>query len=88
MALSHWPAHGGASEEEDATPSGRNGVSVYYPFALVELIDYLEADGYEETGDVLLSLRDEDGVTVTVRLRPGLVKELLERLGRPPDATP
>ena len=63
-------------------------MSVYYPFALVELVDYLEADGYEETGDVLLSLRDEDGVVVTVRLRPGLAKALAERLRGGPDRSP
>lgn len=74
-----------ARARRNATPTRRDGVSVYYPFALVELIDYLEADGYEECGDVLLSLRDEDGVMVTVRLSAALARALQERLGQPPD---
>jgi hypothetical protein len=87
LDLSHYPAHRGG-ERGGPTPGDRNGVSVYYPFALVELVDVLEADGYEETGDILLSLRDEDGVVVTVRLRRGLAEALAERLRRPPWATP
>ncbi|MGQ0547655.1 MAG: hypothetical protein ACT4P3_20390 [Betaproteobacteria bacterium] len=63
-------------------------MSVYYPFALVELVDCIEADGYEETGDALLTLRDEDGVVVTVRLRADLARRTRERLALPPDAGP
>jgi len=74
-----------ARARRNATAKRRDGVSVYYPFALVELIDYLEADGYEATGDVLLSLRDEDGVMVTVRLSAALARALHDRLGQPPE---
>lgn len=63
-----------------------DGVTVYYPFALVDLIDYRKADD-DGDGDVLLSFYDEDGCQVTVRLRRGLVESLKARLDTPPDSS-
>lgn len=63
-----------------------DGVSVYYPFALVDLIDYRKVDDDGE-GDVLLSFHDEDGCEVTIRMRGGLVESLKARLDSPPDSS-
>ena len=64
-----------------------DGVTVYYPFALVDL---LEINAVDEDGDgeLLLSFRDEDGAVVKVRLRRELVELLKSRLGGPPDSSP
>lgn len=87
-----WQCHGArrnvGATKEISTLHRSNGVSVYYPFALVALVDYLEADGHKETGEVHISLRDEDGVQVTVRLTAEAVRQLRERLALPPDPTP
>lgn len=63
-----------------------DGVTVYYPFALVDLIDYREV-GEDKDGEVLLSFIDEDGCQVTIRLRRELVEALLARLAQPPDSS-
>ena len=62
------------------------GVTVYYPFALVELLDYREADD-DRGGEVLLSFLDEDGCQVTLRIRRELAEALRERLASPPDSS-
>jgi hypothetical protein len=64
-----------------------DGVTVYYPFALVDLLDYQAVDD-DGDGGVLLSFRDEDGAVVKVRLRRELVELLKSRLGAPPDSSP
>ena len=63
------------------TPSG---LSVYYPFVLVELLGFSKADGHEETGELLLSFLDESGCRVTIKLSEPLAGELARRLGMPP----
>ncbi len=55
------------------------GASVYYPFALVELLDITKTDEHEETGK--LSHFDADGTRVTVRLTPVALDQLRARLG-------
>jgi hypothetical protein len=69
-------------------PTARaDGVTVYYPFALVELLGYREVDD-DEDGEVLLSFLDEDGCQVTVRLRRELLGAIRARLAEPPDSSP
>jgi invasion protein IalB len=63
-----------------------DGVTVYYPFALVELLDYRQVDD-NEGGEVLLSFEDEDGCHVTIRLRAAVVAALKSRLENPPDSS-
>lgn len=63
-----------------------HAISVYYPFALTDLVRLVEGDDYAETGDVLLVLTDEEGCQVTLRLRSALVAELASRLQSPPEA--
>ena len=57
------------------------GVSVYYPFALVELLDITKTDEHEETGELLLHFLDADRSRVTVRLTPVALDQLRARLG-------
>ena len=64
-----------------------DGVTVYYPFALVDLLDYRAVDEGGD-GELLLSFRDEDGAVVKVRLRRELAELLKSRLGGPPDSSP
>ena len=64
-----------------------DGVTVYYPFALVDLLD-INAVDEDGDGELLLSFRDEDGAVVKVRLRHELVEVLKSRLGGPPDSSP
>jgi len=61
-------------------------VTVYYPFALVELLDYRQVDDGED-GELLLSFRDEDGAEVKVRLRRELADEIVKRLAAAPDSS-
>jgi hypothetical protein len=63
-----------------------DGVTVYYPFALVELLDFRQADDGED-GEILLSFRDEDGAEVKVRLRRELAEEIVKRLAAAPDSS-
>lgn len=65
-----------------ATP---HAISVYYPFALTGLVSFVQGDDYEETGDVLLILTDEEGCQVTLRLRTPLAAALAARLQSSPD---
>lgn len=62
-------------------------MTVYYPFALVELLDYRQADDGED-GEVLLSFRDEDGAEVKVRMRRELAEVIRKRFEVPPDSSP
>lgn len=63
-----------------------NGVTVYYPFALVDLTDYREVDD-REGGEVMLSFLDEDGCTVSIRLSRKVAEALKDRLCVPPDSS-
>jgi hypothetical protein len=63
-----------------------HAISVYYPFALTDLVRFVEGDDYQETGDVLLVFADEEGCQVTLRLRSALAAELAKRLQAPPEA--
>ena len=59
-----------------------NGLSVHYPFAIVEC---LGCDQLEEPGDAqefLLRFRDEDGCAVTLRIRQPALERLAEALRR------
>jgi hypothetical protein len=73
-------------DRERSDTARADGVSVYYPFALVDLIDYRKVDD-DGDGDVLLSFYDEDGCQVTIRLRRGLLESLKARLDAPPDSS-
>jgi len=64
-----------------------DGVTVYYPFALVDLISFREVDEDKE-GELLLSFLDEDGCRVSIRLRREVVDALKARLCVPPDSSP
>ena len=64
-----------------------DGVTVYYPFALVDLLD-IDAVDEDGDGELLLSFRDEDGAVVKVRLRRELVALLKSRLDGSPDSSP
>ena len=61
-------------------------MTVYYPFALVELLDIRQVDDGED-GEVLLSFRDEDGAEVKIRVRRAIAEEMRERLAAPPDSS-
>jgi hypothetical protein len=61
-------------------------VTVYYPFALIELLDHQQADDGED-GEILLSFRDEDGAEVKIRMRRELAEEIRNRLAAPPDSS-
>jgi hypothetical protein len=63
-----------------------DGVTVYYPFALVELLDCRQIDD-DGDGEVLLSFRDEDGCEVKIRLQRRLIEALRARLAAPPDSS-
>lgn len=63
-----------------------DGVTVYYPFALVELLDYRRLDD-NEGDEVLLAFEDEDGCRVTVRVRAVVIEALKARLAEPPDSS-
>ena len=63
-----------------------DGVTVYYPFALVDLLDVQQVDENED-GELLLSFLDEDGCRVSIRLRKELVEALKARLCVPPDSS-
>ena len=66
--------------KESSTAKTKHAVSIYYPFALVELVDIGEAEEHEETGEVMLSLLDSDGCRVTLRLTPEALEQLRQRL--------
>jgi len=63
-----------------------DGLTVYYPFALVDLLDYCQADDDKE-GEVLFAFMDEDGCRVSIRMRRELVDELKQRLCVPPNSS-
>ena len=63
-----------------------DGVTVYYPFALVELLDYRRLDD-NEGDEVLLAFTDEDGCRVTIRMSAVVVEALKSRLCEPPDSS-
>jgi hypothetical protein len=69
---------------EDATPNP-HAISVYYPFALVELVRFIESDDYADTGEALLVFMDSDGCQVTIRIAPDALEALAGRLKRKPD---
>ena len=62
-----------------------HAISVYYPFALTDLVRFVEGDDYQESGDVLLVFTDEEGCQVTLRLRSSLAAALASCLQSPPD---
>ena len=66
--------------------TGTRGVAVYYPFAIVALKEFVQSDDFEETGDLLLILEDEEGAQVTLKVRESAIADLLERLAKPPTA--
>ena len=86
----HFPAYERASHskrtllvsKESATAKTGGGFSVYYPFALVELLDVRKTDEYEETGELLLRFRDADDCEVSVRLTPAALEQLCARLSQ------
>ena len=69
--------------EEHVTPKRKHAVSVYYPFALVEVLELEPADEPEQTGEVLLSLLDSDGCRVTLRLTKEAFEQLRLKLASP-----
>lgn len=66
--------------KESSTAKPTHAVSIYYPFALVELVDIGKTEEHEETGEVLLYFLDSDGCQVTVRLTEGALEQLRQRL--------
>jgi invasion protein IalB len=81
------PSHSGRRIDYERLDTPRaDGVTVYYPFALVELLSFREVDD-NEAGEVLLSFMDEDGCQVTVRVRREVLEALKSRLAQPPDSS-
>jgi hypothetical protein len=68
---------------EASTPNRAEGISVYYPFALVQLVDIGETDEHAQTGEVLLYFLDSDGCQVTIRLTEYALEQLRARLSAP-----
>jgi hypothetical protein len=62
------------------TAEPKHQVSVYYPFALVELVDIAKTDEYAETGEMMLSFYDADGCRVTLRVTPDTLEALCAKL--------
>lgn len=58
---------------------------VYYPFGLVELLEFKHSDDHEDTGEALLVFLDADGCRVTLRLSPHAVAALRTRITEAPD---
>ena len=70
--------------KEAATPNRAEGVSVYYPFALLKLLDIGKTEEHAETGEVLLYFLDADGCQVTLRLSAYALVQLRAKLTEPP----
>jgi len=70
--------------KEGATPTRAAGVSVYYPFPLLELVDIGKTDEHAETGEVLLYFLDSDGCQVTLRVSEYALAQLRTKLSEPP----
>ena len=70
--------------KEGATPTRAEGVSVYYPFPLLELVDIGKTDEHAETGEVLLYFIDSDGCQVTLRVSEYALAQLRQKLSEPP----
>jgi hypothetical protein len=66
----------------------QHALSVYYPFALVDLIAFHESDDHEDTGEALLVFLDADGCHVSLRLSPHAVEALRKRIPEAPDTNP
>jgi hypothetical protein len=66
----------------------QHALSVYYPFALVDLIAFHESDDHEDTGEALLVFLDADGCHVSLRLSPHAVAALRKRIPEAPDTNP
>ena len=62
-----------------------HALSVYYPFGLVDLLEFLKSEDYEATGETLLVFLDADGCRVTLRLSPHAVEALRKRITEAPD---
>jgi len=75
----HW------APREVHTPRA-DGVTVYYPFALVDLLDCHPVDDSKD-GELLLSFLDEDGCRVSIRMRRELAEALKARLFASPDSS-
>ena len=78
--VGNWRATRYAPGKEVLTPKGAQGVSVYYPFALVEFVEAAKTDEHEQTGEVLLHFVDSDGCQVTLRISELALLRLRERL--------
>src|SRR5687767_10691319 len=67
LCASQFAAHSVRRGKEPRVPKSTQAVSIYYPFALVELLEIENTDEHAETGEVLLYFLDSDGCQVTVR---------------------
>ena len=67
------------------TATATHAVSVYYPFALVDVIRFQEGDEHGETGETLLVFLDADGCHVTLRMTGNAIEALKKRLQSPPE---
>lgn len=63
-----------------ATPT--HALSIYYPFALVDLLCVQNTDEHAHTGEVLLCFLDASACQVTVRLTQHALEQLCEALPR------
>ena len=62
------------------TQARADGISVYYPFPLLELVDIGKTDEHAETGEVLLYFLDSDGCQVTLRVSEYALTQLRAKL--------
>ena len=69
--------------KEAATTTRADGVSVYYPFPLLELVDIGKTDEHAQTGEMLLYFLDSDGCQVTLRLSEYALAQLRAKLSEP-----
>lgn len=63
-------------------------ISLYYPFALSELVAYRKCHDYADTGEVMLVFEDTAHCHVTIRLHAACLGQLIQRLAGEPDNHP
>lgn len=60
-------------------------ISLYYPYALVELVSYRQTEDHDRTGEVLLMFEDAGHCHVTIRLERRALRTLARFISSDPD---
>ena len=63
-------------------------ISLYYPFALSDLVAFRKCHDHDDSGEVMLVFEDTAHCHVTIRLHPACLKLLIQRLAAEPDNHP